>query len=121
VASTGDNAIYAIQHASVTATDQGTGRAVIQDPVHLHGPLGLVRGPDGDLITSQGDAVNPDPNQPSEVVEYTAAGRFVGQLSINASLGSAFGIALRSSDDGFHFAAVDDTLNVLDVWVVRQE
>jgi hypothetical protein len=119
VASTGDNAIYAVPHASVTATDHGTGRLAIQDPVHLHGPLGLVRGPDGDLITSQGDAVNPDPNQPSEIVEYTAAGRFVGQLSINASLGSAFGIALRSSDDGVHFAAVDDTLNVLDVWVVR--
>jgi sugar lactone lactonase YvrE len=121
VASTGDNAIYSIQDASVTATDQGTGRVVIQDPVHLHGPLGLVRAPDGDLITSQGDAVNPDPNQPSEVVEYTAAGRFVGQLSLNATLGSAFGIALRSSDDGFRLAAVDDTLNSLDVWVVRQE
>lgn len=121
VASTGDNAIYSIQHASVTATDHGTGRVVIQDPVHLHGPLGLVRAPNGDLITSQGDAVNPDPKQPSEVVEYTAAGRFVGQLSINASLGSAFGIALRSSDDDLRFAAVDDTLNVLDLWVVRQD
>jgi hypothetical protein len=119
VASTGDNAIYAIQHASVTATDQGTGRIVIDDPVHLHGPLGLVRAPNGDLISSQGDAVNPDPNQPSEVVEYTAAGRFVGQFSVNSSLGSAFGIALRSSDDGSRFAAVDDTLNAVDVWVVR--
>jgi sugar lactone lactonase YvrE len=119
VASTGDNAIYSIQHASVTAADHGTGRVVIEDPVHLHGPLGLVRAPNGDLITSQGDAVNPDPKQPSEVVEYTTTGRFVGQLSINASLGSAFGIALRSSDDGFRLAAVDDTLNALDVWVVR--
>jgi hypothetical protein len=28
---------------------------------------------------------------------------------------------LRSADDDVRFAAVDDTLNVLDVWVVRQE
>jgi hypothetical protein len=121
VASTGDNAIYAIANASTAVSDRGTGRVAIQDPVHLHGPLALVRAPNGHLITSQGDAVNPDSNQPSEIVEYTSAGRFVAELSINATSGSAFGIALASFDDGFRFAAVDDTLNVLDVWVVRDE
>jgi hypothetical protein len=30
--------------------------------------------PDGNLITSNGDAVNPDPTQPSEIVEFTKTG-----------------------------------------------
>jgi hypothetical protein len=118
VASTGDNAIYAVPHASTAAGDHGTGAVLIQDAAHLHGPLALARAPNGDLITAQGDAVNPDPNQPSEIVEYTAAGRFVAQLSIDATPGSAFGLALGSVDDGLRFAAVDDTLNVLDIWIV---
>jgi hypothetical protein len=33
--------------------------------------------PDGNLITSNGDAVNPDPTQPSEIVEFTKSGKFV--------------------------------------------
>jgi hypothetical protein len=94
---------------------------VIRDAVHLHGPLALARAPNGDLIASQGDAVNPDPNQPSEIVEYTAAGRFVAQFSIDPASGSAFGLALGSSADSLRFAAVDDTLNVLDIWTVSQQ
>lgn len=119
VASTGDNAIYAVDDP-FGAGAGGTGSVVIQDPVHLHGPLGLARASNGDLITSQGDAVNPDPAQPSEIVEYTATGKFVAQFSIDPAPGSAFGLALSPlSDDGFVFAAVDDGINVLDVWVVR--
>jgi hypothetical protein len=121
VASTGDNAIYAVPNASRTAGDHGTGGVLIQDSVHLHGPLGLVRASNGDLITAQGDAVNPDPNQPNEIVEYTSNGHFVAQFSIDSIPGSAFGIALSSSDGGFRFAAVDDGLNVLDIWVVDNE
>jgi hypothetical protein len=119
VASTGNNAIYSVPQAGTTSEDHGTGSVLIQDPTHLHGPLGLVRAANGDLITSQGDAVNPDPNQPSEIVEYTSRGRFVAQFSIDAAPGSAFGLALASSDEGFRFAAVDDGLNVLDIWVVQ--
>jgi hypothetical protein len=119
VASTGDNAIFAIRDASDTHLDRGTGRLVVSDPVHMHGPLGLARAKNGDLITSQGDAVNPDPNQVSEIVEYTSRGQFVAQFSIDPSPGAAFGLALHSSEDGFIFAAVDDGVNVLDVWVVH--
>ncbi len=36
--------------------------------MHLHGPFGLVLAPNGDLITANGDAVNGDPTQPSELV-----------------------------------------------------
>jgi sugar lactone lactonase YvrE len=116
VASTGDNAIFAIANASTTMSDNGQGTMVVNDQVHLHGPLGLARASNGDLISSQGDAVNPDPNQPSEIVEFTAQGQFVSQFSIDPAPGSAFGLALLQTSSSFVFAAVDDGLNVLDIW-----
>jgi hypothetical protein len=119
VASTGDNAIFAISHAKSRTTDAGMGTVVYQDNVHLHGPLGLTLTPNGDLITSNGDAINPDPNQPSELVEFTPEGQFVAQLSVDPSAGAAFGMALQSSDDQIHFAAVDDALNTLDIWTIN--
>jgi hypothetical protein len=119
VASTGDNAIFAIQDAGERQIDSGKGTVVVQDAVHLHGPLGLLRAPNGDLITTQGDAINPDARHPSEIVEFTSTGRFVAQFPVNSAAGSAFGLALEAFEDGFRFAAVDDTLNVLDIWVVR--
>ncbi len=117
VASTGDNAIYKVRDPFGTV-DRGTGNVAVQDDVHLHGPLGLARASNGDLITSQGDAVNPDPAQQSEIVEYTATGTFITQFSIDPAAGSAFGLALAESGGAFVFAAVDDGLNVLDIWVV---
>jgi len=119
VASPGDNAIFAISGASLAMNDAGMGTVVVHDGVHLHGPLGLALAPNGDLIASQGDAVNLDPTHPSEIVEFTSKGKFVAQFSIDPAPGSAFGLALESSGDGFRFAAVDDALNVLDVWVVK--
>ena len=72
----------------------------------------------GDLISAQGDAVNPDPNQPSEIVEFSSDGAFVAEFSIDPAPGSAFGLALEERATGFRFAAVDDGLNVLDIWDV---
>jgi hypothetical protein len=119
VSSTVDNAIFAISDATDRTSDAGMGNLVTQDPVHLHGPLGLVRTPNGDLISTQSDAINTDPNQLSEVVEFTAAGEFVAQFQVDPNAGSAFGIALRPDGNGFVFATVDDTTAVLDIWVVR--
>jgi hypothetical protein len=119
VASTGDNAIFAVPNAGTTTTDHGPGTPFINDPAHLHGPLALTEAQNGHLITSQGDAVNPDPHHPSEIVEYSVSGQFVAQFSIDSAAGSAFGLALVSSEHGFRFAAVDDATNVLDIWVVR--
>ena len=119
VSSTGDNAIFAIPDASDRTSDAGTGKAVVTDQTHLHGPLGLVLVRNGDLVSTQGDAVNPDPTQPSEVVEFNAEGQFVSQLSVDPAAGSAFGLALRPIDDGFVFATVDDTTAILDIWVVK--
>lgn len=124
VASTGDNQIFAIYNAGRTSKDNGTGKAVVNATdaaTHLHGPLGLVLAPNGDLISSQGDAVNPDPNQQSEIVEFTPKGKFVAQFSIEPQqVGAAFGIALSTSKHSFIFAAVDDFLNRLLIYEVEK-
>src|SRR5262249_25642145 len=119
VASTNDNEIFAIGHAKDRTTDAGMGRLVYSDSTHLHGPLGLVLAPNGDLIAANGDGVNPDPNQPSELVEFTPSGHFVGQFSINPNEDAPFGLALTDDGGILRLAAVDDDQNALDVWTFR--
>ena len=119
VASTGDNAIYAIQDAGNLHKDAGKGRLVVSDPAHLRGPLELGLAPNGDLITTNGDAVNGDPNQPSEILEYTRTGHFVAQRPVNSSgQGGAFGFDIQTTGDIVRFAAVDDITNMLDIWTI---
>ena len=65
VASTNDNAIYAISHASQKTSAAGRGQVAFSDQ-HLRGPLALRFAPNGDLLTANGDAVNADPLHPSE-------------------------------------------------------
>ena len=81
IASTGDNAIFAVTNAREAQQDAGMGTLVYSDQMHLHGPLALVLAPNGHLLTANGDAVNPDPNQPSEIVEFTRTGQFDPILS----------------------------------------
>jgi hypothetical protein len=122
VAATADNKIFKVHNPGHRMTDAGMGHLVVDDPVHLHGPVGLVRAQNGDLISAQGDAVNADPAHPSEIVEFTDEGHFVAQFSVDPAPGSAFGLALeqKSCDaDDFRFAAVDDGTNVLDIWDVH--
>jgi len=120
VASSGDNAIYTIPNASTRHTDAGKGNLLTADSIHLHGPLGLLLAPNGDLISAQGDAVNPDPNQVSELVEFNSAGEFVSEVEVDPAAGGAFGLALESlKNGGFVFAAVDDNINALKIWVVE--
>ncbi len=117
VASTGDNAIYSISHAAERFTSAGRGQLVYHDDAHLRGPLALVLAPNGDLITANGDAVNGDPNHPSELVEFTPTGRFVGQVSVdNTGQGGAFGLAIKADGNKVTVAAVDDVNNTLKVW-----
>ena len=120
VSSTADNALFAIHNARGRKTDAGMGDLVTNDAVHLHGPLGLALAPNGDLISTQSDAINQDPNQLSEVVEFTPAGKFVAEFQVDPNAGSAFGLAIRSRGDGFVFATVDDTTAVLDIWDVAK-
>jgi hypothetical protein len=117
VASSADNAVHALAHAANTHADAGTGTVIYQDLVHLHGPLDLVMAPNGHLIVADSDGSNADPNQPSELVEFTVAGQFVAQYSVDPNNGGAFGIGLALSSNGdVRFAAVDDNQNTLSIW-----
>jgi hypothetical protein len=118
VASTADNAIFAVPHAGSRTGSAGTGNVIFQDD-HLRGPLALVFAPNGDLITSNGDAVNPDPTQPSEIVEFTRSGKFIGQFNVDAAQGGAFGVNITTlRSDTSRLVAVDDNAN--DMIVIDQ-
>ena len=119
VASTGDNAIFAVSDAGDRTSDAGMGKLVYKDNAHLRGPLDLVLAPNGDLITSNGDAVNPDPTQTSELVEFTPGGKFVGEFSVDPAPGGAFGLAVTDDGGLLRLAAVDDNINSLDIWTFQ--
>jgi uncharacterized protein (TIGR03118 family) len=116
VASTDDNAIFAVAHAGRTDSDHGKGTVVFADQAHLHGPVGLVLAPNGDLIAANGDGVNADPTQPSELVEFTPKGQFVGQFSVDPGTDGAFGLATTDAGGVLRVAAVNDNTNALNVW-----
>ena len=122
VASTGDNAVFAIQNAASTNRNAGVGRMIYADAAHLHGPLALALAPNGHLVTANGDAVNPDPQQPSEIVEFTVTGRFIAQMQVDTVPGAAFGLAFGHGSKGQpEFAAVDDNTNTATIWTLRSD
>jgi hypothetical protein len=118
VASSADNAVFAVSGAGTTHKDQGTGRVIYEDSTHLHGPLGMIMAPNGHLVVANNDAINPDPNQPSEIVEFTIGGRFVKEISVDPNPGGAFGLAVMTHGDVARFAAVDDNASVLLIWTL---
>jgi len=121
VASTVDNAIFAVSSAAHTQSDGSKGVMIYSDTKHLHGPLALTLGPNGDLFTANGDAINPDSAHPSELTEFTPQGRFVAQLSVDPSPGGAFGLAFSQVHNNMvQFAAVDDnpTPPTITVWTL---
>jgi hypothetical protein len=87
VASTVDNAVFAVSNVSQRSDNGGTGQVIYQDQTHLHGALAMAAAPGGDLLVSNNDAINGDPNQPSEIVEFTISGHFVKQLSMDPAQG----------------------------------
>lgn len=116
VASTADNAIYAVSNASRSTTAVQRGHLIFTSS-RLRGPLGLRFAPNGDLLAANGDAVNSDPLHPSEIVEFTPSGHFVRQYNVDAGQGGAFGLdALIDSDGRLNYAAVDDVTNSLSVY-----
>jgi hypothetical protein len=117
VASTADNAVYAIDHAGDRTTAVNKGRLVYQDAAHLHGPLALILAPNGHLLVTNNDAINSDPKHASEIVEFTQTGQFVAQFSIDKSQGGAFGLDIeRTGPHAGKLAAVDDVTNTLKIW-----
>lgn len=118
VASSTDNAIYAVPTASKTQSPVSQ-TLVVQDLTHLHGPLDLVILPDGHFVVANSDGSNADPNQPSELVEYSATGTYVGEMSVDANNGGAFGLGTLNVGWGtIRLAAVDDNQNTLNLWTV---
>lgn len=116
VASTGDNAIYAVENASHRTSAADKGDLAFADS-HLRGPLALRFAPNGNLLTANGDAVNADILHPSEIVEFTKRGDFVREYNVDSSQGGAFGIdTVLDSDAHFNYAVIDDVTNSLSVF-----
>ena len=113
VAATGDNKIFAIAHANKTNSDNGTGSLVFQNSV-LSGPIGLALAPNGDLLTTNDDAVNTNVNPPSLLIEFTPTGQFVGDLSLDPAFGAAFQVLALKHGKTTIVATVNDDTNKLD-------
>jgi hypothetical protein len=120
VASTADNAIYAIDNASHAASAVWRGHRVFADS-RLRGPLALRFAPGGHLLAANGDAVNAALTEPSEIVEFTRQGEFVRQYDVDSTQGGAFGIdtVLESEPGEFNYAVIDDVTNNLAVYRLR--
>jgi hypothetical protein len=119
VDSTGDNKVYEIPNPLRAKTDAGAGTVVYQSSVYLHGPLALAQAPNGDLLSAQGDAINSDPNQASEIVEFTPAGKFVAELSLSSTQGGAFGLAISSTASTTTLDVVNDISNTLEIFTIK--
>ena len=119
VASTADNSIYAVGQARSRTAPVHRGTLVFADP-HLRGPLALRFAPNGHLLTANGDAVNDDVLHPSEIVEFTKYGQFVGEYDVDASQGGAFGLD-TTRGGAFNYAAIDDVTNSLSVYRLPTE
>jgi len=123
VASTADNEIFALEDAAHLTSTAGTGDVVFADQTLLHGPLGLTLAPNGNLITANGDAptVNPGGTQ-NDLVEFTKQGKFVATHQLDGGApGAAFGIANTIRHGAVRFAAVDDNLNAVTIWTLREK
>jgi hypothetical protein len=118
VAATADNAVFAVQNAATRPRSGGTGAVIYTDAVHLHGPLAMAQAPNGHLLVSNSDVINSDPNQPSEIVEFTIQGQFIKQLSVDPAQGGSFGLAVNVNQSTSFFAAVDDNTATLTVWQI---
>jgi hypothetical protein len=119
---TGFDQIWAVANADTITTPVSVGTLVFQDPVHLHGPLGLLLLPNGDLLSAQNDGFNATATMPSELVEFTqngttgVLGKFVAEYSIDSVVGGAFNMAIQQNSDPIaplNFAYVDDNENSL--------
>jgi hypothetical protein len=119
IASTLDNAVFVISDASRRTSSEGPGDVVYTDNTHLHGALAMAEAPNGHLLVTNNDVINPDPNQPSEIVEFTKGGEFVKEIPVDPNLGGSFGLAVnKESSDTAILAAVDDNTATLTIWTL---
>lgn len=120
VASTADNAIYMLSDVStINVTPAANkGALVYADNAHLHGPLSLVMTPNDNLLATNSDVINSDPGHASELVEFSTAGEFIAQLSVDPAQGGSFGLDIRVVGDTAYLAAVDDATAMLLTWSI---
>jgi hypothetical protein len=120
VASTLDNAVFAVSDASKRKDSNGPGHVIYDDPTHLHGALAMAEAPNGHLLVTNNDVINSDPNQPSEIVEFTKQGEFVKEISVDPNQGGSFGLAVALNDNGTAtLAAVDDNTASITIWTLE--
>ncbi|MFC5865218.1 hypothetical protein ACFPT7_23130 [Acidicapsa dinghuensis] len=120
VASTLDNAIFAVPDAVKRNSSDGPGFVIYDDPTHLHGALAMAEAPNGHLLVTNNDVINADPNQPSEIVEFTKDGNFVKEIPVDPNLGGSFGLAVQVKDNGTAtLAAVDDNTATITIWTLE--
>lgn len=119
VASSMDNAVYAVHDAGDRNSDGGIGTLIYQDAKHLHGALGLAMAPNEHLLVTNNDSINPDPAQPSELVEFTVDGHFVKEISLDPTPGGSFGLAVERLGRKAKLAAVDDSVNLFVIWTLN--
>jgi DNA-binding beta-propeller fold protein YncE len=119
VASTLDNAVFVVNDASKRKTSNGPGDVVYTDNTHLHGALAMAEAPNGHLLVTNNDVINADPNQPSEIVEFTKHGEFVKEIPVDPNLGGSFGLGVNKNDDNTAtLAAVDDNTASITIWTL---
>jgi uncharacterized protein YjiK len=108
--------VFAIRDAAERQSDAGVGQVIYEDDTHLHGALGLAWAPNGHLLVTNSDGINPDANQPSELVEFTLDGQFVKEIPLDPAQGGSCGLAVHSGRDTSTLAAVDDNTATIIIW-----
>ena len=118
VAAEGDNAIYKLKGAGHATSDLGKGQVIYDDQTVLHGPLGLIFAPNGDLITANADPSHfpPSATDPSEIIEITPHGTFVRKFSIDPNAGSAFAVDINNNRLVPQFVYIDDFVSNCTIW-----
>jgi len=120
VASTLDNAVFVVSNASTRTTSAGPGQIIYKDNMHLHGALAMAAAPNGHLLVTNNDVINADPNQPSEIVEFTKQGEFVKEIPVDPNLGGSFGLQVKTDENTgtATLAAVDDNTATISIWTL---
>jgi hypothetical protein len=121
VAAEGDNAIYRLKGAGHATRNLGKGQVIYDDQTVLHGPLGLIFAPNGDLVIANADPTHfsPSATDPSEIIEITTGGAFVRKFSIDPNPGSAFAVDINNLNSvSYQFVYVDDFVSNCTIWKV---
>ena len=105
-------------------------QVIYNDQAVLHGPLGLIFAPNGDLITANADPAHFPPNatDPSEIIEITPDGTLVRKFSIDPNSGSAFAVNINKKGDFAdqnnqgdlfdQFVYIDDFVSNCTIWTL---